>query len=90
MNLQWKQACIFVKLENAGQGWPKDKKDYFSAHHYIYTNRVVKFGIHWPFYPPLNAQKKMSSRASSGGMTGGGGGGRSRSKSGGGKKRTSR
>ena len=75
MNLQWKQACIFIKMENAGQGWPMDKKDYFSAHHYIYTNRVVKFGIYWPFYPPLNAQKKMSSRASSGGMSGGGGGG---------------
>ena len=79
MNLQWKQACIFIKMENAGQGWPMEKKDYFSAHHYIYTNRVVKFGIWWPFYPPLNAQKKMSSRAGSGGMSGGGssGGGRS-------------
>ena len=88
MNLQWKQACIFLKMENVGQGWPMDKHDYFSAHHYIYTNRVLKFGIWWPFYPPLNAQRTMSSRASSGGMglgsTGGGrSGGRSGSRSGG-------
>ncbi len=88
MNLQWKQACIFLKMENVGQGWPMDKHDYFSAHHYIYTNRVLKFGIWWPFYPPLNVQRTMSSRASSGGMglgsTGGGRtGGRSGSRSGG-------
>lgn len=51
VNMQWKRACIFIKLENANQGWPKDYgKDYFSAHQYIHTQRVVKFGIYWPFY----------------------------------------
>lgn len=50
INLQWKRACIFVKFENAGQGWPMDKADYFSAHHYIVTQRGFKFGIFWPFY----------------------------------------
>lgn len=50
MNIQWKRACIFVKLENAGMGWPMEHKDYFSAHHYINTTRTVKVGIYWPFY----------------------------------------
>ena len=85
MNLQWKQASIFLKLENAGQGWPNDKHDYFSAHHYIHTRRALKFGIYWPFYPPLNAQRTMSSRASSGAMGGGrSGGSRSGGNAGGG------
>ena len=72
MNMQWKQACIFLKMENAGEGWPTKKHDYFSAHHYIHPRRVFKFGITWPFYPALGAQKKMSDRAGSG-MGGGGG-----------------
>lgn len=50
LNMQWKRACIFVKLENAGQGWPMDKADYFSAHHYIRTQRAIKIGFFWPFY----------------------------------------
>lgn len=50
MNIQWKTACIFVKYQNAGLGWPMKKRDYFSAHHYIYTERGVKVGIFWPFY----------------------------------------
>ena len=84
MNLQWKQACIFLKMENAGQGWPSDSHDYFSAHHYIYPSRSLKFGIYWPFYPSLTAQKTMSSRASSGGFGGGrSGSGRSGGGSGG-------
>ena len=74
MNLQWKKACIFLKYENAGQGWPTGKHDYFSAHHYIHTNPVFKFGIYWPFYPNLGGSRKMSDRAGSG-MGGGGGGG---------------
>ena len=78
MNLQWKKACIFLKLENAGEGWPTKKHDYFSAHHYIHTNRIIKFGIYWPFYPNLGGNRKMSDKASSGSMggrSGGGGGG---------------
>ena len=75
LNMQWKQACIFLKLENAGEGWPTKKHDYFSAHRYIHPPQIVKFGITWPFYPPLGAQRKMSDRASSG-LGGGGGSGR--------------
>ena len=73
MNLQWKQAAIFLKMENVGEGWPTRKHDYFSAHHYIHPPRVFKFGITWPFYPTLGSNKKMSDRAGSG-MGGGGGG----------------
>ena len=77
LNLQWKQACIFLKMENVGEGWPTKKHDYFSAHQYIHPPRIFKFGITWPFYPPLSAQRKMSERAGSGmgGGRGGGGGG---------------
>lgn len=49
-NIRWKQACIFVKYENAGRNWLTDKKDFFSAHHYINTTPTAKFGIMWPFY----------------------------------------
>ena len=49
VNAQWKRACIFVKIENAAQRW-FDTADYFSAHHYINTQRVIKFGLFWPFY----------------------------------------
>ena len=82
MNLQWKQACVFLKLENAGKGWPMQVHDYFSAHRYIYPPRMFKFGITWPFYPSLSAQKKMSERAGTG-MSGGGSGGRGGGRSGG-------
>ena len=75
MNMQWKQACIFLKMENVGEGWPTKKHDYFSAHRYIHPARIFKFGITWPFYPSLGTNRKMSDRASSG--LGGGGGGRS-------------
>ena len=50
VNVQWKRACIFVKVENVGQGWPMDKFDYFSTHRYIRTQRALKFGMYWPFY----------------------------------------
>ena len=80
VNMQWKTACIFVKLENAGQGWPLEKHDYFSAAGYIHTTRAVKIGIYWPFHPPHNNNKTLSERAGSGmgggtGMGGGLGGG---------------
>ena len=73
LNLQWKQACIFLKMENVGQGWPTKKHDYFSAHRYIHPPRIFKFGITWPFYPSLGNNRKLSDRAGSG-MSGGGGG----------------
>ena len=50
VNLQWKRASIYVKLQNAGMGWPMDSADYFSAAGHIMTQRVVKFGVYWPFY----------------------------------------
>lgn len=70
VNMQWKRACIFVKLENAGQGWPMDRADYFSAHHYIRTQRCVKLGIYWPFYLQPYQNKKANA---SGNISGGGG-----------------
>lgn len=73
MNIQWKKACLFVKWENAGRGWPMSKRDYFSAHRYISTDREIKVGIWWPFYVSSKQQKTMSARAGSG-MSGGGGG----------------
>ena len=71
VNVQWKRACIFVKVENVGQGWPMDKFDYFSAHNYIRTQRALKFGIYWPFYlqPHQNTQVQAGS-----GLSGGSGG----------------
>ena len=50
VNIQWKRACIFVKVVNVGMGWPENPVDYFSAHHYIRPQRAIKFGIFWPFY----------------------------------------
>ncbi len=50
INMQWKRACIFIKLENANQGWPMKKNDYFSADRYIVTQRMLKIGMYWPFY----------------------------------------
>lgn len=50
MNIQWKRACIFLKLENANMGWPLRDSDYFTAHNFINTQRTLKVGIFWPFY----------------------------------------
>lgn len=50
VNIQWKTCVLFIKYQNAGLGWPMKKKDYFCAHHYIYTDREVKVGVYWPFY----------------------------------------
>ena len=67
INMQWKRACIFVKYENAGQGWPMKSFDYFSAHHYINTQRGLKLGIYWPFYrQPGKTSGSASSSASPG------------------------
>lgn len=77
LNMQWKRACIFVKVENIGQGWPMDKNDYFSAHHFIRTQRSLKFGIYWPFYkqPTENRTVEAGSGLSGGGRGSGGMGG---------------
>ena len=74
INAQWKKCCLFLKLENAGNGWPMERKDYFTAHHYIQTSRVIKVGVSWPFYPHLGKLRTLSARAGSGGNSGGGGG----------------
>lgn len=60
INMQWKRACIFIKLENANMGWPLEHSDYFSADRYIRTTRAVKFGLYWPFYtqPAKNLPKQ--------------------------------
>lgn len=50
VNVQWKRACIFIKVENVNQGWPSKSKDYFTAHSQIHTQRTLKLGITWPFY----------------------------------------
>ena len=74
INAQWKQCCIFLKYENAGCGWPAQKHDFFTAHHYIQTAPMIKLGISWPFRPHLGSMKTLSSRASGGSFGGGGGG----------------
>ena len=51
VNIQWKRACIFLKVENINKGWPvKDNRDYFTAAGHIHTQTVFKAGIFWPFY----------------------------------------
>lgn len=53
VNVQWKRACVFIKYQNAGGGWPLRKSDYFSADRYIVTQNGMdglKLGIFWPFY----------------------------------------
>lgn len=83
VNMQWKKACIFVKFENLGKGWPMNKKDYFSAHHFINSPASLKFGILWPFYiMPGKAHDHdhgggQGGKADSGGGIGGAGGGSS-------------
>lgn len=67
VNIQWKRACIFVKLQNANMGWPMHSADYFSAHGYINTQRAVKFGIWWPFYLQADRQSKANTGSSAGG-----------------------
>ena len=50
-NMKWQNACVFVKWENAGMGWPLDSADYFSADGHIRTPRIFKLGLFWPFHP---------------------------------------
>lgn len=50
-NMKWQNACVFVKWENAGMGWPLGYADYFSADGHIRTPRIIKLGLFWPFHP---------------------------------------
>ncbi len=81
VNVQWKRACIFVKLMNVNMGWPFEQADYFTAAGYIGTQRVFKIGISWPFYVqpgrsnatgPAGSARSGSGGAASGGNRGGG------------------
>ncbi len=54
INMQWKRASIFVKVENVLQDMTT--KDYFSADYYIRPQRSIRFGIFWPFYIKHNKQ----------------------------------
>lgn len=65
LNIQWKRACIFVKLVNANMGWPLNRADYFSAAGYIRPQRTVKFGIFWPFYLQPSRNASVSGKAGS-------------------------
>lgn len=82
VNIQWKRACIFIKVLNVGQGWPNKEAGYFSAHNHIYSQRAIKVGIFWPFYIQAgknsrigggNAGGKPSGGAMGGSAMGGGG-----------------
>ena len=53
VNVQWKRACVFIKYQNAADGWPHLHRDYFSADRYVVTKsgmEGLKFGVYWPFY----------------------------------------
>ena len=61
VNVQWKRACVFIKYQNAGGGWPMRKMDYFSADRYIVTSNGMdglKLGIYWPFYTQPTGQPR--------------------------------
>ena len=61
VNVQWKRACVFVKYQNAGGGWPMRKLDYFSADRYIVTSGGMdglKFGVFWPFYTQPTGRRR--------------------------------
>lgn len=64
VNVQWKRACIFVKMVNAGRGWPSDRPDFFSAAGYIRPEKILKFGIWIPFYTSHIKNPPLSERAS--------------------------
>ena len=82
VNVQWKRACIFIKYQNAGVGWPLLHPDYFSADRYIVTQNGMdglKFGVFWPFYtqPRNRSASSSSGRDAQSGSRPAGGGSRS-------------
>lgn len=65
INMQWKQVCIFIKLQNAGKGWPLDRPDFFCADRYMLTESGMsglKIGVWWPFYTSHIENRKVSSQ----------------------------
>ena len=73
VNIQWKRACIYVKILNVNMGWPCKSADYFTADGYIAPQRAIKFGISWPFYMQPG-KNNTASGGSGGGRQGGGSG----------------
>lgn len=57
VNIQWKRACIFVKLLNVGEN--KKGSDYFSTYGYIRNPMTVKFGVFWPFYTTVDKHQRV-------------------------------
>jgi hypothetical protein len=47
-SFKWKQANIYVKFTNVGEGIAGDR-NYFSALHYPRTPRMLRYGIRWFF-----------------------------------------
>lgn len=76
VNIQWKTACLFVKVVNVNMGWPNKSADYFTAAGYIGPQRTVKFGIMWPFYvhPGRSIHSSGAGSAGRGAMNGSGSG----------------
>ena len=70
INIQWKRACLFIKYQNAGKGWPMKKFDYFSSDRYIITQNGtdgLKIGLYWPFYTEPGTGKSGGGSSSKGG-----------------------
>ena len=88
INMQWKRACVFVKYQNAGLGWPLLHPDYFSADRFIITQNGfmdgVKFGIYWPFYTQPGRASQGGRSSSTGSQSSGQRGSSSPVRSGGG------
>ena len=72
VNIQWKRACIFVKIVNVNMGWPNKSADYFSAAGYIAPQRAIKFGISWPFYIQPGRNNTSTGRTGASGRGGNG------------------
>lgn len=76
VNIQWKTACLFVKVVNVNMGWPNKSADYFTAAGYIAPQRALKLGIMWPFYvhPGRSIHSSGAGPAGRGAMNGSGSG----------------
>ena len=74
VNIQWKRACIFVKVVNVNMGWPNKSAAYFSAAGYIAPQRAIKFGIFWPFYIQPGRNNTSTGGAGASGRGGNGSG----------------
>ena len=65
VNMQWKQVTLFIKYQNAGDGWPMEQPDPFCSHRRVITSTGgsgLKLGIWWPFYISPVQNNKVSTR----------------------------